>query len=139
MDALLTAIMTKVSGSALSTDVSGRIYLDQYPSSESPATFPYCVFFIVSGVPHRTFTERYTNTLIQFSLFSSSQSAVEITNMYNDLKTLLDECSLTITGNTLVWMREQNLTTMTEDITTADGTQSVKHWACDYEVLTSLN
>ena len=133
---LLTAIYSKTSGSALSSDVGGRIFLDRAPDG---CEFPYVVFFVVSGVPDRTFSEHYTNTLIQFSLFSASSSAVEITDMYADLKALFDEQPLTITGSTLVWMKENNLTTMADDITVADATQAVKSWHVDFEVLTSLN
>lgn len=136
MNYLLAAITTKLSGSALSTDVGGRIYLDEAPAN---VAFPYVVFFIVSGRPDKTFSEHYTETLIQFSLFSSSQGAAEITDMYADLKALFDECSLTITGSTLVWMREQGLTTMIDELTTPSGTASVKHWAVEFEVLTSLS
>jgi hypothetical protein len=133
---LLHAIMDKVTGSALSTDVGGRVYLDQAPDG---AEFPYVVFFIVSGVPDRTFTEHYTDTLIQCSLFSASSSATEVTTIYADLIALLDECALTIAGSALVWMKETNLSTMVDDITVADATQAVKHWAVDFAVLTSLN
>lgn len=136
MQNLITAIYSKFSGSAFSTDCGGRIFLDQAPEGTE---WPYCVFFIVSGTPDKTFTEHYTNTLIQFSLFSASSGAAEITTMYADLVSLLDECSLSITGSTLVWMRESNLTTMVEDITVADATTQVRHWACDYEIMTSLN
>jgi len=136
MNNLITAITSKLSGSSLSTDVGGRIYLDRAPDD---CAFPYVVFFVVSGTPERTYTEHYTITLIQFSLFSASPSAVEITGMYNDLVSLYDECTMTITGSTLVWMKEQNLTTMVEDITATDGTQNVKHWAVDFEIMTSLN
>jgi len=98
----------------------------------------------VTGSPDKTFTEHYTDTLIQFSLFSASSGATEITTMYKDLKALFDECALTIppTGtatDTLVWCREANLTTMMEDITVADAIQQVKHWSVDFEVRTSLN
>lgn len=133
---LLTAIKSKFTGSALSTDVGGRIYPDD---AQPGAQLPYVVYFVVSSVPDRTFTERYANTMIQFSLFSSSGGVTEIATMYNDLKTLFDECSLTITGNTLVWMREQIVNPMINEVTTVDGLQSVRHWACDYEVLTSLS
>lgn len=136
MNNLLQALMTKISGSALSVDVGGRIYLDEAPNG---AEFPYCVFFIVSGTPDRTFTEHYTDILIQFSLFSASEGATEITTMYADLKSLFDECALTISGSTLVWCKESNLTTMVDDITTPAGTSTVKHWAVDFEVKTSLN
>jgi hypothetical protein len=121
--------MSKISGSALSTDVGGRIYLDNAP--EDAAEFPYIVFFIVSGTPDKTFTENFTDILIQFSLFSDSSSVAEIADMYADLKALFDECTLSITGSTLVWMVETNLTTMVED--------EIKHWAVDFSIKKSLN
>lgn len=130
MDELIKAIVSKLSGSTISTDVGGRIYLDRAPDG---CEFPYIVYFIVSSVPDWMFTERFENTLIQFSLFSNSESAVEITTMLKDLKALFDECSLTITGDALIWFRRQNITTMVEEITTASGTQNVKHYAVDYE------
>lgn len=124
--------MTKIVDSALSTDVGGRIYLDQAPDG---AEFPYIVIFIVSNVPEKTFSEDYENTLIQFSLFSASSSATEITTMYTDLKALFDECSMEIISNTLIWFRRENLTTMVDDITVADATVSVKHYAVDYSLI----
>jgi len=133
---LLTAIYGKLAGSALSTAIGGRMYLDQAPGKP---TFPYVVFFIVSSVPEKTFTEDMSETLIQFSIYSASSSATEISAIYAALKTLYDECSLTITGSSLVWMKETNLVTMTEDMTTATGTTTLKHWAVDFEVKTSLN
>lgn len=136
MNNLLTALYGKLAGSALSTAIGGRMYLDQAPGKP---TFPYVVFFIVSSVPEKTFTEDLSETLIQFSIYSSSSSATEVSAIYAALKTLYDECSLTITGSSLVWMKETNLVTMTEDMTTATGTTTLKHWAVDYEVLTSLN
>ena len=124
--------MTKTVNSALSSDVGGRIYLDQAPDG---AEFPYIIYFIVTNVPEKTFSEDYENILIQFSLFSSSSSATEITTMYTDLKALFDECSMTITDNTLIWFRRENLTTMIDDITVADATVSVKHYAVDYSLI----
>jgi hypothetical protein len=130
MDELIKAIITKLSGSTISSDVNGRVFLDRAPDG---CEFPYIVFFVVSSVPDWQFSERFEDTLIQFSLFSNSESAVEITTMLKDLRALLDDCSMTITGDTLVWFRRQNITTMVEDITTTAGTQSVKHYAVDYE------
>lgn len=133
MNNILAAIMTKISGSSLSADVGGRIFLDAAPDGTE---FPYVVFFIVDSPKDRTFTEEFRNTLIQFSLFSISEGATEITTMYNHLSDLLDECSLSITSNTLLWCREQNLTTSIDEITTPSGTSKVKHWAVDYELRT---
>ena len=139
MKNLLTALATKISGSELSTSVDGKIYLDEYPADDNPPNFPYIIYFIVSGVPDKTFTEVYTSTTIQFSLFSASSSANEITTMYNNLKSLLDETELEIAGSTLVWIREEALSTRTDDITTKDGTHFVRTWHIDFEILTSLN
>lgn len=139
MKNLLTAIYNKTLNSSLSSYVGGRIYLDR---AVAGAQFPYVVYFIISGVPDKTFTEDYEEILIQFSLFSASQSATEITTMYKHLTDLFDECALTIppTGSatdTLVWMKRENLTTMIEDVTVNTATESVRHWAVEYEILTS--
>jgi hypothetical protein len=62
--------------------------------------------------------------------------ATEITTMYNDLLSLLDECSMTITSNNLVTFEFSNLVTMVDEITTPSGTATLKHWAVDFEVMT---
>ena len=133
MKNILTAIYSKFTGSDLSSYVGGRIYLDQAPES---CEFPYVVYSVVSVIPDDVFAKKGKHTLIQFSLFSSNPSAVEISTMHGYLKALFDDCSMTITSNTLLWMHEVNLTTMVEDITVGEGVQSVKHWAADYEVVT---
>jgi hypothetical protein len=133
---LLTAIYGKFSGSLLSTDVSGRIYLDEAPEGTA---FPYLVYRIVSSSSEDNFDEYIDNTLIQFSLFSEKPGALEISTMYGHLKTLFDDASLTITSTIHLWMVRQNLTTMIDDITTPSGTVGVKHWAVDYSILTQAN
>ena len=132
MNNLFTAIMTKTVSSNLSSDVGGRIYLDEAPQE---AEYPYIIFFVVSDVPNDTFTESLDDIAIQFSLFSESQGAGEITGIYNDLIALFDNCDLSITGYSHIWMVRQNLTTMVEDITTASGLSRVKHWAVDYSIM----
>ena len=136
MKQLISAIMSKTAASEFSDLLGGRIYLDK---GDAEAAFPFCVFFIVSSVPDATFTEDYKNTIIQFSLFSTSSSVAEIADIYAALNSLFDECALTITGSTLVWIREMNLTTTTEETTTPEGTEIIKHWIVEFEVLTSLN
>ncbi len=135
MQALIDAIKAKISGSTFEADVNGRIYLDE----ADDMTLPYVVFFIVSAVPEKTFTEIFSDVLVQFSLFSAKTAGVaEIANIYNDLKTLLDECALTISDSTLVWMRENSLTTMIEPDTAPDGSSGIRHWAVDMELKSSL-
>ena len=125
---LLTALKTKTNGSALSSNVNGRIFLDE---AKQGAELPYIVISIVSVVPEKTFTESFENILIQFSLFSDSESASEISTMYSNLNALFDECEFSVTGSALIWMKRQNLVTTYED--------GVRHWSVDYEIKTSLN
>lgn len=132
MDALLAAIYGKISGSALSADVGGRVYLDEAPAG---CEFPYVVFFIVSGVPDNVFTKYGESVLIQISLFSASAGATEITTMFNHLTALYDDAQLTVTGYNMIVMERQNLMTTVEEIETPEGKQTVKHWTVDYEAV----
>ena len=131
MQALIDAITAKLLDSAVYNDVGGRCYYDTADTNDTP----YIVYSIVSAVPDRTFSERYTELIIQFDLFSAlSAGKTEITTMYTDLISLLDECSLTITGYTLVWMRESGLQTFVEDTSALqDGTNLLLHHAVDFE------
>jgi len=136
MDWLLTAIKSKFTGSQLATDVGNRLYLDRAPGKP---VFPYVVFFLVSSPIDRTFTEEFRTTTVQFSLFSSSQPATEITSMYNHLSALFEKTILTLTGNTNIESKEVGFDTMMEDIDTTEGIQGVRHWAVDFEFWTSRN
>lgn len=131
MNNLLAALITKLTGTALDTAVGSRIYLDRAPEL---ATFPYVVFSIVSSVPQDTFMEDIEDTLIQVDLFSTSEGATEITTLYADLKAALKDQPLTVTGGTHLWLRQENLTTTVEDLTTTAGTVGVKHWSVDYSI-----
>ena len=137
MQSLIDAITTKLLDSTVYNDVGGRCWYDTADSNDTP----YLVYSIVSGVPDRTFSELYHDVLIQFDLFSAlSAGKTEITTMYADLISLLDECALSITGYTLVWMKEQNLVTMVEDLSALqDGSSICLHWAIDMECRISKN
>lgn len=132
MQALIDSITTKLLDSAVSNDCGGRVFYDTADSFTDP---PYLVYSIVSGVPDKTFSELYHDVLIQFDLFSAlSAGKTQITTMYADLISLLDECSLTITGYTLVWMRESGLQTFVEDASALqDGSNILFRHAVDFE------
>lgn len=57
-------------------------------NTEAPqeAKFPFGVFLLVSNVQDFTFSENFENCLVQFNLFSSESSPVEISNLYELLK-----------------------------------------------------
>lgn len=133
MNDLLTAIMTKCAGSALSTAVGGRIFEGEAPDG---AAFPYVVFMIVAGSPNDNFTDLIDEIMIQFSLYSISKGLTEITGIYENLKTLFDYCALSISGYSHIGMLRQSMTTMIADVTTPSGTESMRHWSVDYLVRT---
>jgi hypothetical protein len=132
MQNLLAAIMTRCAGSALSTDVGGRIFFDEAPEGSE---FPYVVFRIVASSPQDTFKDAIEDTLVQFSLFSISEGAAEITAMYADLMALFDWSAITVTGGTCIWVVRQGLMPMFDDITTPAGTVGVRHWAVEYSIM----
>jgi hypothetical protein len=133
MNNLLAAIMTKTTGSALSTDVGGRIYEGIAPEGTA---YPYVVIMIVTDYQVDTFKNKLEDVIIQFSLYSISQGLTEITTMFADLKTLFDDAALTITGNSQVIIYRENLTTMQDEFTTTAGTAWGRHWAVDYRIVT---
>ena len=131
---LTTAIYGKLSGSALASHISTRLYKGRAPEN---ATYPYIVFMVVSNVPEKTFSEDFETTVIQFSIFSSTSGSTEAENIYTDLKTLYDECAMTVTGSTwFYWMKRLNAILMVEDHTVKAGTIQVWHYAVDYEIMT---
>lgn len=132
MNNLLAAIMTKCAGSALSTEVGGRIFLDEAPEG---SVFPYVVFRIIASSQQDTFKNWIEDTLIQFSIYSISESAAEITAIYADLMALFDWSALTVTGGTCIWCVRQGLVTMFDDVTTAAGTVGARHWAVEYSIM----
>lgn len=137
MRELIDAINNKIADTTLFWSVGGRVYYDTADTND----LPYIVYSIVSAVPDRTFSERYTELILQFDLFSAlSAGKTEITTMYADLISLLDECSLSITGYTLVWIRETGLQTFVEDTSALqDGSNILLHHAVDFECRISKN
>jgi len=136
LKALSTAIFAKCAvGTDFYTDISGRLYKGRAPAN---ATYPYAVYMLVSDVPDFTFTEDFERVLIQFSLFSLTSGTTQVEDMFTHLKALYDDCALTITGETLLWMRRENAILMPEDHTTTAGTAQVWHYSVDYSVFTKV-
>jgi hypothetical protein len=90
---------------------------------------------LVSDVPGNTWGANIQDTLWQFSLFSSASGSTEIEDLYAYLKTLYDDCTLAITGANHVRMVRENASLMLEEITTTTGTDTIWHYAVDYNVM----
>jgi len=137
---LFDAIMDKFSGSALFNDLGGRFFQGEYDLNP-PVVYPYGKFFIVVGTPDRTFTESYKDIILQVSLLSpKTLGAASLALIYNHMIDLYDECSLSITGYTLLWMRETVHSQMEEIVEALpDGSSVVNHWSSDFEIRISKN
>ena len=121
---------------AFFTSVAGQLFEDSAPEG---AQYPYAVYTIVNAPKERTFTEVYTSMFLELTIFSSNSSSAEIKDIYQKAVALYDECSMSITGSTLVWCREENLTTSIEEVITPEGTQKIRTYHVDFDVRTSLN
>jgi hypothetical protein len=140
MNALLTGLATKHSGSTLHAYVGGRIYFENYPKAPMPKTYPYVIYEIVSGSPQDTFSDYLDEVLVQYSLFSASSGKTEITNMYGYLTALLDGCALSVTGYSHLWMKRQGLTTTRDENAVAnDGVPGISIWMVDYSIMIEKN
>lgn len=133
MKNLTTAIFAKCAvGTDLYNDVAGRLFNGRAPEG---AEYPYIVFLLVSDVPDLTFSENYEDVIIQFSLFSSTiYDTTEVENMFTHLKALYDECVLSPTSETVIYMMRQNATLMSEDHTTLQGTVQIWAYHIDYDL-----
>jgi len=135
MKKLSEGIYGKLSGSTFASDIGNRFYKSQAPDGTQ---YPYAVYMMPTDIPEYTFSEQYERVMVQFSIFSSASSSSEIEDALTHLKSLYDDCALSVTGYTTVWMRRTGGTLpMKEDHTTTSGTQSV--WAAhvEYEVYLS--
>ena len=134
---LTTAIWGRLSGSALAARIANRMFKGQ---ADEGTDYPYAIFFVVTDMPERTFSEDFQDVVVQFSLFSITSGTTEIENMYADLNTLYDDKTpFAVTGSTMIWMRRSQANFLVEDHTTPTGSQRVWHYAVDYEVLTNLD
>jgi hypothetical protein len=133
---LTKAIITKAAASNFLTSISSRLRNGFAAESED---YPYCVFLLpVSSDPQSlsSFDKDYEEIRMQFSIFS--KSLTEAWTIYGYLTTLYDDCSLSITGRTLLKMERINTTMISEEHTLKDGTIKVFHIATDYLIATKV-
>jgi len=118
------------------TSVNGQLFEDDAPLF---AQYPYAVYSLPSVRKRYTFSEEETNTYLQLFLYSDNMDTSEIKLIYRYAMDLFDECSLSITGSSLVWMKEDNVMFGIDHQITQEGTKRVLTYTVNIEVLTSLN
>jgi hypothetical protein len=94
--------------------MGGRLYHKKAPQG---ATFPYCVYFMVSGIADRSFGDMEEETLIQFNIFSENNSATEAGNILAALFLRYDYCTLTVSGYNYIVM-QRDFTVPNDDFST---------------------
>ena len=124
--AVLTGIFTKFTGSAFATAIGSRMYSRGYPALP---TFPYAIVTIPDASHDWNFTDQSEEVDIHFSIFSNSQSEVEITGILNNLTTLYDECALSVSGYTTDYMHRERI------ISLYDPDNGVRQFTVIYNLL----
>ena len=131
MNALFKAIINHfnaTTGSGFYNDISGRLRLNIAKQGE---IFPYCVCFSVSDVDDLDFSEEHEDFLIQFNIFSQNNSAVEAGDLLEALKTMFDNCSLTVTG----WRHLQFQRSLVMPNNDFSQVPSIHGYSIEYEAL----
>ena len=98
MNSLFTAIydhFKAIPYSGLYANIGGRLYLNVSPQG---ATFPHCVYFIVSDYDALDYSDETEEISIQFNIFSEKNSAAEAGNLLEDLKSMFDGCDISVSG-----------------------------------------
>ena len=101
MNSVRTAIYDKYTASALT-------YGFYYGKAPQESSFPYIVFFDVSNMNDVDFGEEREDLLVQFNIFSQNNSPTESETILTNVRSLFDDCSLTVTDWRHLYMQRGN-------------------------------
>jgi hypothetical protein len=113
-------------------DIGGRLFQGDAPDGTA---YPYCVFMHIVDTQIDTFKNKMDDIIIQFSIFSEQSSSVEVHDAMTHLKSLLDDCELSISGGDLVSFFRITDGLQREEVTTPSGEQMIWHFHCDYHAV----
>jgi len=114
--------------------LNGNGYRDECPASIG---FPRCIWSLTTDVRgYETFKKTKSMTYITFDIYAETMA--EVGTIYSYFNTLFQKCSLSITGNVLVWFREINKNCGMESVDPLETTAatSVARYSIDYEIKT---
>lgn len=108
MKDLFTAIYTKFATTPYSSfynAVTG-LFIETAPQN---IDYPYATYHLVSNSHDYSWTSTFEEAAIDFNLISDSTAGVlEITQLYEKLKEVYDDCALSVTGYNHLRMRREN-------------------------------
>ena len=114
MQVLFQGIWNKFNGNAALKAAVTNMYFSE---AIQTAIMPYIVYFEISNVPDWTYTEDMENFLIQFSIYDSNSSSVNILSIFEKLKTCYDWVTLVVEGYNFIYLkREFNILTRENSI-----------------------
>jgi hypothetical protein len=97
------------------------------------------VYYLISDVPRDTFTDSLEEVLIQFSVFSQASGSTEIEDAFTNLCALYDDCDLTITSATHLFMERQGASLTSVPADTEAGTGEYWQYDCDFLISLKRN
>ncbi len=112
-------------------DIGGRLFNSEAPEGTE---YPYCIFHHIVDTQIDTFDSYIDNIIIQFSIFSNKSSSVEVHDAMSHLKNLFNDCSLAISGGTMVSFYRTSDGLEREEVIT-QGEQAIWHFHCDYNAV----
>ena len=84
------------------TNLSGQFYLTQAPQNTD---YPYAVYHLIANDYDWMFAAKdFEEFLIQITIFDDKASASNIGTYFENMKSLYDWATPTVTGYTAVWM-----------------------------------
>ena len=130
---LTTAVFGKMtSATDLYADIGGRLRKGEAQQGDE---MPYVVFSVIGDMPQYPGGHTLEDVLLQFSLFSEASGSTEIENMLTHLRSLYDDCTLTITSNTLIYFIRGNFTALRDEVISDQGTVGIWHYVQEYDVM----
>ena len=110
---------------SLYTALNGKLYNSLIPQD---ASMPFGIFEVIANVYDWTFSESLERVKVQFSVYlDANNAATSAQDMMEHIKSLYDDCSLTVDGFQTYYMRRGNSFMTFED--------NVWHVMVDYDLL----
>jgi hypothetical protein len=116
------------------SNLTGGLHVGLAPQD---TVYPLAILDIVSIVESPIFDDTFDEALVQFRILSSDMSPSEAGTLYGYLKSLFDDCNLTIAGYTHIFMEREigRLMHVTDEATGTNYWQ----YTIDYRILFKKN
>ena len=112
--------------------VNGRIFEDVAPQNTG---LPYIVYSVISEVSNPTFTEKYENYRVQFSVISSESTPTEAKEILKAVKEVFDDSDFRAREGRIISMRRISAAVNPVAADTLNGTGLEWQADVDYDLV----